>query len=67
LREKFPKLSIIIVSHNINIVYKNSSKIICLHWNGKFCYGTPEEISKDKDFLDIFWNYLAPLKHNHKN
>ena len=33
IKEVFPSISIILVSHNIHMVYKNSDKVICLHEN----------------------------------
>jgi len=63
-KELFPKLSIILVSHNINLVYKNSSKVICLHKDDYCCHWTPNEVFKTPIFTNIFWKYLSPYKHN---
>lgn len=68
----FPKLSIILVSHNINLVYKNSDKVICLHENNFCCHWTPVEVWNDPTTKSIFWKYTLPYEHkphdhsNHK-
>lgn len=64
VKELFPKLSIIIVSHNIKLVYKNSDKVICLHENNFCCHWTPIEVSSNKITESIFGKYTLPYKHN---
>ncbi|NVP17993.1 metal ABC transporter ATP-binding protein [Candidatus Gracilibacteria bacterium] len=60
----FPKISIILVSHNIKLVYKNSDKVICLHENNFCCHGSPLEVSANKITESIFGKYTLPYKHN---
>lgn len=60
----FPNLSIILVSHNINLVYKNSDKVICLHENNFCCHGTPHELQKNDDIKNIFWKLILPYEHH---
>ena len=64
LRETFPKLAIILVSHNLRLVYKNSTRVICLHENNFCCHGTPSEISENADVKAIFGEYLSPYEHH---
>ena len=64
LRETFPKLAIILVSHNLRLVYKNSTRVICLHENNFCCHGTPSELSENADVQAIFWEYLRPYEHH---
>lgn len=59
----FPKLSIILVSHNIHLVYKNSDKVICLHENNFCCHWTPKEVWANKAVKDLFWEYTLPYEH----
>ena len=63
IKKSFPKLAIILVSHNLSLVYKNSSRVICLHENNFCCHGTPQELSKNSDIQNIFWEYLRPYEH----
>lgn len=67
VKELFPKLAIIIVSHNIKLVYKNSDKVICLHENNFCCHWTPIEVSSNKITESIFGKYTLPYKHNPHN
>lgn len=63
-KKLFPKLAIILVSHNLHLVYKNSNNVICLHENNFCCHGTPAEVSKNPDITSIFGKYLSPYEHN---
>lgn len=67
VQEKYPSLSIILVSHNIKLVYKNSDKVICLHENNFCCHWTPLEVSSNKITESLFWKYTLPYKHNPHN
>jgi len=63
VKKSFPKLSIILVSHNLSLVYKNATRVICLHENNLCCHGTPQELSENSDIQDIFGEYLRPYHH----
>ena len=67
IKEIFPNIAIILVSHNINLVYKNSNKVICLHENNFCCHGTPVELSKNSTIKKIFWEYVLPYEHHPHN
>lgn len=60
----FPELSIILVSHNIHLVYKNSDKVICLNNNNFCCHWTPKEVWLNKNVQKLFWEYTLPYEHN---
>ena len=64
IKEIYPKIAIILVSHNLHLVYKNSSRVICLHENNLCCHGTPSEVLENKDINETFWNYLRPYHHS---
>lgn len=64
IKNLFPDISIIIVSHNMNLVYKNSDKIICLHEDNFCCHWTPSELQNNKKVIEIFWDNLAYYEHN---
>jgi len=63
-KKRFPKLAIILVSHNLRLVYKNSSRVICLHENNFCCHGTPAELAENPDIQSIFGEYLSPYEHH---
>ncbi len=69
IKKEFPNISIILVSHNIKLVYKNSDYVVCLHKDNYCCHWKPSDISWN--IKDIFWDFLAPYEHNphttHKN
>ena len=73
VKKLFPSISIILVSHNIKLVYKNSDKVICLHENNFCCHWTPKEVWQNKNVENIFWEYTLPYEHkphsheNHKS
>lgn len=64
VKSVFPNLSIILVSHNINLVYKNSDKVICLHNNNFCCHWTPLEVWNNEITKSIFGEYTLPYEHN---
>jgi zinc transport system ATP-binding protein len=47
LKKEFPHIAVVMVSHNIHLVYKNSDTVICLHKNNFCCHGTPSEIQEN--------------------
>lgn len=63
IRKTFPLMSIVLVSHNLNLVYKNSTRVICLHDNNFCCHGTPSELDNNPDVQKIFGDYLRPYEH----
>lgn len=63
VKNHFPNISIVLVSHNIKLVYKNSDKVICLHENNFCCHGTPTEISTNPIIQSLFWEYTLPYQH----
>ena len=67
VKQNFNDLSIIIVSHNIKLVYKNSDKVICLHENNFCCHWTPLEMKQNKISEALFWEYTALYKHSPHN
>lgn len=65
IKEVYPKMWVVLVSHNLNIIYKNSDKIVHLH-EKCFCVWTPEEISKDTEFSGKdFKPFIHKHSHNH--
>lgn len=63
IQKNFPKIGIILISHNLNLVYKNSTRVICLHEHKLCCHGSPGEVKGNKDVKNIFGKYLSPYEH----
>ncbi len=63
IRKNYPQMAIILVSHNLHLVYKNSTRVICLHENNLCCHGTPSEVLENEDVKHLFWKYLRPYEH----
>ncbi len=57
-------LSVLIVSHNIHLVIKNSDKVLCLA-NHLCCTGVPAEVKESEAFVKMFGNHLQPYAHKH--
>lgn len=64
IKNHFPSVSILLVSHNINLVYKYSNKVICLHEDNYCCHGTKEELKNNKILENIFSKYVSSYVHN---
>ena len=56
--------SVLIVSHNIHLVIKNSDKVLCLA-NHLCCTGVPAEVKESEAFMKMFGNHLQPYTHKH--
>ncbi len=61
---------ILMVSHDLTLVMANSDEVICLNKH-VCCSGQPEEVSKNKEFMQLFGNKTAVAvyahNHNHKH
>lgn len=66
LRERY-NLGILMVSHDLHIVMKNTNKVLCLNQH-VCCSGTPQSVSKSPEFIAIFGDSaeeLAIYEHHH--
>jgi zinc transport system ATP-binding protein len=63
IKTLLPEISIILVSHNLNLVYKNSNKVICLHENNFCCHWTPNEVKESKVMQKLFGEHLSLYQH----
>lgn len=63
VKQIFPDLAIILVSHNLHLVYKNSDNVVCLHKGNFCCHGTPQDLKENRDVWDIFGEYVRPYEH----
>jgi zinc transport system ATP-binding protein len=62
------KMSIIIVSHDLYAVMKSTDKVLCLN-NHIYCYGKPDDLQKNPNFLRVFGDHNLSLytHHNHNH
>ncbi|MDX1346694.1 MAG: ATP-binding cassette domain-containing protein [Thiomicrorhabdus chilensis] len=68
LRKK-RNLGILMVSHDLHIVMKNTDQVLCLNQH-LCCSGTPQSVSKSPEFLAIFGQgaeELALYEHHHNS
>ncbi len=63
LKKKY-EISMILVSHDIHLVMKNTDKVLCISRH-VCCQGTPSEVESSKEFQEIFGNHLTPYVHKH--
>lgn len=57
-------LTIILISHDLNVVYKYADKVICLN-KRKICEGAPNEILNTEKLLEIYGGEKAFYHHHH--
>ncbi|MBN9542276.1 MAG: metal ABC transporter ATP-binding protein [Alphaproteobacteria bacterium] len=61
------KISIILSSHDLNFVMKNTDRVICLNQH-ICCQGKPKDIALDEEFIKIYGSDLiTPYKHEHNH
>lgn len=66
LRERY-NLGILMVSHDLHIVMKNTNRVLCLNQH-ICCSGTPQAVSQSAEFIALFGgnaNELAIYEHQH--
>jgi len=56
-------LTILLITHDLNIVYKYSTNVLCLSKKGFYCYGKPEEILTPKNLEKIYGTEIKFYKH----
>jgi zinc transport system ATP-binding protein len=57
-------MGIVLVSHDIHLVYRYATQIICIN-KTMMCQGTPNEVAVDSSFIELFGEYLIPYEHEH--
>ena len=68
LLEKFRKdwqISILMVTHDLNVVYSYSNKVLCLYKKAN-CFGKPEEILTPQKLQELYKSPIKFYKHSHK-
>ncbi|HLC17728.1 MAG TPA: metal ABC transporter ATP-binding protein [Thermodesulfobacteriota bacterium] len=58
-------LTVILVSHDLNIVYRHATSVVCLN-RKNLCYGAPREVLTPEQLLALYGGEKAFFKHEHK-
>lgn len=59
-------LTLIIVSHDLSLVYRYASKVLCLN-KKNLCFGVPEEILNPKVLTQLYGTSMEFYHHIHQN
>lgn len=65
LREK-ARLTIILISHDLNVVYQYADKVLCLN-HQNICIGAPAEILKTEQLQELYGGERGFYHHDHKH
>ncbi len=57
------QISIIIVSHDLNIIYRYANQVLCLN-HSMTCYGTPKDILTNETLSQLYGNHTY-FHHHH--
>ncbi len=58
------KLTIFLVTHDLSIVYKHSTNVLCLSRKGHYCFGAPKETLNQKTLEQIFGTEIKLYEHH---
>lgn len=58
------KLTVIIVSHDIDVVAKEVATVLCLN-RGLVCHGTPADLTHDKNLEKLYGKQVKFILHGH--
>jgi zinc transport system ATP-binding protein len=58
------KLTIFLVTHDLNIVYKHSTNVLCLNRKGHQCFGAAKEILSPERLEQIFGTEIKFYEHH---
>ena len=58
-------ITMILVTHDLNIVYKFSDKVLCLN-KKMLCYGSPAEILSSKSLEELYKSDIKIYHHSHE-
>ena len=59
------KLTIILVSHDLNIIYKYANNVLCVNKN-MVCYGEPNSVLDPSSLAKLYGSDISFYKHEHK-
>jgi zinc transport system ATP-binding protein len=61
---KKEKITIFLVTHDLNIVYQHSTHILCLSQKGYHCFGKPNEVLNAKVLKETFGKEIKLYQHH---
>ena len=64
--QKSSHLAIILISHDLNIVYKYADKVLCLNKEA-VCYGPPHEVLNTANLSQLYGGETKFYEHKHGN
>lgn len=59
-------LTILLVTHELNIVWEHATKVLCLNKN-KLCLGPPEEVLTQERLKELYGTGIKFYKHRHES
>ncbi|MBI2048253.1 MAG: metal ABC transporter ATP-binding protein [Parcubacteria group bacterium] len=59
-------LTVLVISHDLNIVYKYASSVLCLN-KEKICFGPPREVLDPQALAKLYGGEAKFYRHEHKN
>ncbi|MFH1253935.1 MAG: metal ABC transporter ATP-binding protein [bacterium] len=62
---KEKKLTILLVTHDLNIVWEHASKVLCLN-KKKLCMGSPNEVLSPENLQKLYHSNIKFYKHEHE-
>lgn len=62
-REK--KLTVFLITHDLNIVYRYATNILCLNKNQVYCFGPPREILTPQVLEKVYGTQIKFYEHEH--
>lgn len=63
--KKEKMLTIFLVSHDLNVVYKHATNVLCLN-KRKICWGSPQEALTPENLEKLFGGEIKFYHHDHK-
>lgn len=61
---KEKKLTVLLITHDLNIIYAYATNVLCLHKSG-LCYGPPRNVLTPQTLEKLYGNEIKFYKHNH--
>ena len=58
-------LTILLVTHDLNIVWEHANKVLCLN-KKKLCLGTPNEVLSPENLKKLYQSNIKFYKHEHE-
>ncbi|MBI1911428.1 MAG: metal ABC transporter ATP-binding protein [Deltaproteobacteria bacterium] len=58
-------LTIILVSHDLNVVYRHAATVLCIN-RKNLCFGSPKDVLSTEQLMALYGGEKAFFQHNHK-